>query len=75
MPMDTVQSYDPFYDRAQWYYKFAWLPKTCEISKKRIWFKKAYKGIRMLTGPGEPVFDIRWITREDFMMARLKGRL
>ena len=62
MPQDQVQSYDPFYDRmmigAQ--LKFAWLPKTCHISGKRIWLKKAYRMTRMITGPGDTVFEYRW---------------
>lgn len=70
---DDVQAYDPFYDRAHWYYTFSWWPRRCELSNKRIWMQRAYKGIRMITGPGEPVFEVRWITRENFMIARLKG--
>ncbi len=62
MPQDQVQSYDPFYDRmmigAQ--LKFAWLPKTCHISGKRIWLKYAYRMTRIITGPGESIFEYRW---------------
>jgi hypothetical protein len=65
--------YDPFWDRATWQYKFAIFPKRCNISKKTIWFKYAYKGTRMITGPGEPVFEYRWLTKEEFVVARLKG--
>jgi len=65
--------YDPFWDRASWQYKFAIFPKRCNISKKTIWFKYAYKGTRMITGPGEPIFEYRWLTKEEFVVARLKG--
>ncbi len=71
---DTT-SYDHFWDRADWYYKFAWWPCRCEISKKRIWLKRAYKGIRMITGPGDPVFIIKWLTKEEFLFQRLKGNI
>jgi hypothetical protein len=67
--------YDPFWDRASWQYKFAILPKRCEISKKTIWFKNAYKGTRMITGPGEPVFEYRWLTKEEYLLAAIKGKL
>lgn len=62
MPMDQVQSYDPFYDRLMLgaELKFAWLPQTCNISGKRIWLKKGYRLTRMITGPGDPIFDHRW---------------
>ena len=60
--MDQVQSYDPFYDRLMLgaELKFAWLPQTCNISGKRIWLKKGYRLTRMITGPGDPIFDHRW---------------
>jgi hypothetical protein len=64
---------DRFWDRATWEYKFVIWPKQCEISNKRIWLKCAYKGTRMITGPGEPVFEYRWLTNESFLFARLKG--
>jgi hypothetical protein len=67
--------YGNFWDRADWYYKFAWWPHRCEISKKRIWLIKAYKGIQMITGPGDPVFIIKWLTKEQYMWARLKGTI
>lgn len=80
MPLDSL-GFNPtqndwlFYKRANWYYKFSWLPHRCEISKKIIWFKRAYRGIAMYTGPGDPIFEYKWITRELFMLARLRGTL
>ena len=56
-----VQSYDPFYDRViGTELKFAWLPKICEISGKKIWLKRGYRLTRMITGPGDPIFEHRW---------------
>lgn len=62
MPMDQVQSYDPFYDRMMLgaELKFAWLPETCHISGKRIWLKRGYRLTRMITGPGDTIFEYRW---------------
>ena len=65
--------YDPFWNRAIWQYKFAIFPEQCNISKKTIWFKYAYKGTRIITGPGEPVFEYRWLTKEEFVVSRLRG--
>jgi hypothetical protein len=65
--------YDPFWNRSTWQYKFAIFPKRCNISKKTIWLDYAYRGTRMITGPGEPVFEYRWLTKEEFVVARLKG--
>lgn len=56
-----VQSYDPFYDRViGTELKFAWLPKICEISGKKIWLKRGYRLTRMITGPGDIIFEYRW---------------
>ena len=65
--------YDPFYSRAKWEYKFLLFPRKSEDSGKWIWFKRAYKGTRMITGPGTPVFEYRWFTKEEFMFKKLKG--
>lgn len=70
-----VQSYDPFWDKALWYLKFAWWPQRSEISKKRIWLKKAYRGTRLITGPGEPVIEHRWLTKEEYIFGKIKGTL
>lgn len=67
------ETYDPFWDRATWQYKFALWPRKCDISNNRIWFKTAYKGTRMITGPGEPVFEYRWLSKEEFILGKLKG--
>jgi hypothetical protein len=66
---------DMFYRRAIWYLKFAWLPKTCDFSRKRIWFRRAYRGLVMYAGPGEPVIEYRWIAKEQFLFARLQGKI
>jgi len=71
---DETTMYDPFWDRATWEYTFTLWPRTCEISNSRIWFKKAYKGTRMITGPGEPVFEYRWLTKESFVFRQLRGK-
>jgi hypothetical protein len=72
---EGVQAYDPFYDRAYWAYKFAWLPQRCDRTGSRIWLKRGYRGIRIVTGPGEPVIEARWLTRDEFVIGKLKGSL
>jgi hypothetical protein len=27
----------------------------------------------MWTGPGEPAFDIRWVDRNEYLLAKIKG--
>ena len=78
MPLDELV-YKPlffqreFYRRAYWQLKFVWWPRRCDLSDKRIWLKRAYRGIRVITGPGEPVYEYRWLTKESFTVAALGG--
>ena len=61
MALDQVQSYDHFYDRMLGVeLKFAWLPETCYLSRKRIWLKKGYRMTRMILGPDDALFEYRW---------------
>jgi hypothetical protein len=67
--------YDPFFDKAFWKLKFVWFPKRCSNSGKLIWLKNAYKGTRMITGPGEPVFEYRWYEKHEYLLLKIKGTL
>ena len=60
--MPQTESYDSFYSRMMigTELKFAWLPETCYLTGKRIWLKKAYRMTRIITGPGESIFEYRW---------------
>lgn len=49
-----------FYARAVWVERFAWLPKTCNLTGRRLWLKKCMMGVAMYTGPGDPVFEFKW---------------
>lgn len=74
MPLDTLADYDwIFYKKAEWEYVFSWLPHKCEISNKLLWFTRAYRGMAVYTGPGEPVIEYKWFDKDQFMIARLKG--
>lgn len=64
-----------FYERANWRLAFAWLPKRCDKSNKRIWLQRAYKGTAMYTGPGTPVFEDRWIDQKKFLFYKIKGEV
>lgn len=74
MPLDQVQSYDPFYDSRMMLgaeYKFAWTPQTCDISGKRIWLKYGYRLTRMITGPGDTLFEYRWHDKMEHIVWKL----
>lgn len=78
MPLDEVQQSPPHDDWGlnkviNWRLKLCWLPKTCFLSNKKLWGKRAYCGIRMITGPGTPIFEYYWIDRDEFILWKLKG--
>lgn len=65
---------DWFYRRCVgWELKFAWLPHRCYITGKFIWLKYAYKGMSILTGPGDSIIDYRWHDKLEHLMWKLKG--
>lgn len=70
-----IRPYDPFYERAVWYLKFSLWPRRCCKTNQVIWFELAYKGTAMWTGPGEPVFEYRWIKKNEFLVYKLKGEI
>lgn len=48
-------------------------PRSCAVSKRLLWFCLAYRARRIITGPGEPVVEDRWYSKEEFLILKLKG--
>jgi len=63
----------PLLHKATWKLCFAWQPHVCELSRKVIWLQTAYRGTRVITGPGTPVVERYWLTPVEFVMWRLKN--
>jgi hypothetical protein len=66
---------DAFYWKAKWKCRFVLSPKRCEISKKIIWLEYAYKGTAIWSGPDGNIVEYHWVTKEEFIVGRLKGQL
>lgn len=73
MPLDGFFLYN--IERINWKFTLCLWPRKSSMSNTSLWGKHAYKGVLMITGPGEPVFITHWITKEEFLMARLRGKL
>lgn len=78
MPLDTLMyrplfSQREFFRRANWRLKFSLWPRRSFFSKKRIWLTYAYRGTAMWTGPGDPVYEHKWVSKEEFMISKLQG--
>jgi hypothetical protein len=72
--MPQTESYDSFYNKMMidTELKFAWLPQKCHISGKRIWLKYGYRMTRIITGPGESLFEYRWHDKNTHILWLLK---
>jgi hypothetical protein len=72
--MPQTESYDPFYSKLMIgaEYKFAWFPQICHLSGKRIWLKKGYRLTRIITGPGDSIFEYRWHDKNEHIIWKLK---
>jgi hypothetical protein len=57
MEQDRLES---FYRRAVWVERFAWRPRRCNITGRRLWLTRTMMGVAMWTGPGDPVFEFKW---------------
>jgi len=75
MPLDN--SFDDSFKRLciGWELKFSLLPRKCFYTSKSLWLKKAYKGTSMLTGPGDPIFDHRWVDCKEYILLQIKGTI
>jgi hypothetical protein len=49
------------------------LPRRCYYTNKSLWFRRAYKGTSVLTGPGDPIFDYRWVDAKEYLFLKIKG--
>jgi len=77
MPLDNImyESADAAFKRRciGWEIKLCLWPRKCYYTNKSLWLRKAYIGTSMLTGPGEPIFDYRWVHAKEFLFLKIKG--
>lgn len=58
-----------------WELKFSFIPQRSYYTGKYLWLKKAWRGTAMLTGPGNPIFEYRWCSQEEFLFLKIKGTI
>lgn len=80
MPLDHIvdvplYSQRQHFDRSYWELKFVLWPRHCYLTNKRLWLTQAYRGTRVITGPGEPAFVITWMSKQSFTVAALGGNV
>jgi len=47
-------------------------PKRCRTTGKWIWLRKAICAVRMITGPGDTIFEFRYYDEKEFLMLKLR---
>ncbi len=77
MPLDSLMWRDDDFKRRciGWKLKFSFFPRRCHYTGKLLWFKKAYLGVGMICGPGEPVFEDRWCHKDSYLFLKIKGTI
>jgi len=56
-----------------WELRWSFLPRKCFYTKRSLWCKREYKGTSILTGPGDPIFDYRWVDQKEYIFLKIKG--
>lgn len=61
------------HSRFEWRERFIWWPKKSHVSGRRIWFKRAWYGTKLIAGPAgtTPVKIERWLTDDEYMWNQL----
>lgn len=66
--------HESFYRKVVWKQRFAFFPKRCIISGKRIWLKQGMEGVAIWYGPGDPAVEVRWHDTKEHIVWLLRGK-
>jgi hypothetical protein len=74
--MDNSWSWEEesFRTRAHWRLRFLWRPRRSAITGQWLWLRYVYEGIRMITGPGDPVILFRYHDPVEHIVWQLKQK-
>lgn len=60
----------------KWKLTWTFWPRRSYTSNKRMgWFQTAYKGIKIIDGPGESILFVRWLSSEEYLFEKIKGTI
>lgn len=63
---------DLFYRKAIWVERFAWIPRRCNITGRRLWLTKTMMGVAMWAGTSEQIFKFKWHDYKEHTLWLLK---
>lgn len=52
--------------------KWSLWPRRCQVSGQWLWLTLAYRAQYTITGPGDPAIWIRWYSRTEMLVLKLK---
>jgi hypothetical protein len=70
--MDNKWEEESFRTQAHWRLRFVWRPRRSAITGRWLWLRYVYEGIRMITGPGDPVILFRYHEPVEHIIWNLK---
>ena len=70
---DDVQSYDHFNDRAEFEYKYSFIPRRCYNTQQLVWGLAVRGRWRVRAGDNVFVNDDRWYHRHEAVIMMLRG--
>jgi len=75
MALNAIQPTDNlFFKRANWKHKKSILPRRCVLTGERIkMFTDAFCGTATYTGPGDAIQESKWISKNTYLILKLKG--
>ena len=59
----------------QWKLVISFLPRRCKITNRSIWLEQCYRGFTFISGPGDPVEQYVYLSKETFIVESLAGRI
>ena len=48
-------------------------PRRCHVSGRWLWLTRAYRTMYIISGPGDPAIWVRWYSRAEMLVLKLKG--
>ena len=70
---DENQAYDPFNDKAEFEYKYSFVPRRCHNTQRLIWGLAVRGRWRLRAGDNVFINDDRWYHRHEAVLMMLKG--
>ena len=65
---DSIDWWEHRWLQSHWDLKFALWPRWCYLSGELIWLEYGYRGELAITGPGDPVVEIRWHNKGEHLL-------